>query len=195
MKIKKFRNLWTMGLILFGAILIALYVAKIFFPEFIVGIAEIESVVKFGNYIDTHQWAYYLFNFATSIFTGYFYCCACCRKKGLSFVQFSILVITTIILFIIQKYLPTYYFGLNMVIMVILPTIVCRLDKSLDIKYLYSTATSFTIYYLAQMLSLEIRNISIMISYPNSATYTILLIDAYIWGVLLYNFYNFKEKR
>lgn len=184
-----------MGLILFGAILIALYVAKIFFPEFIVGIAEIESVVKFGNYVDTHQWAYYLFNFATSIFTGYFYCCACCRKKGLSFVQFSILAITTIILFIIQKYLPTYYFGLNMVIMVILPTIICRLDKSLDIKYLYSTATSFTIYYLAQMLSLEIRNISIMISYPNSATYTILLIDAYIWGVLLYNFYNFKEKR
>lgn len=57
MKIKKFKNLWTMGLILFGVILIALYVAKIFFPEFIVGIAEIESVVKFGQYVDTHQWA------------------------------------------------------------------------------------------------------------------------------------------
>ena len=194
MKIKKFRNLWTMGLILFGAILIALYVAKIFFPEFIVGIAEIESVVKFGQYVDTHQWAYYLFTFVTSMFMYYFYCCACCRKKGLSWIQFSIVAIVTILLFIIQKYLPTYYFGLNMASMIVLPAIICRLDKCADIKYLYSTATSFTIYYLAQMLSLEIRNISAMIHYPNIATLTILLIDAYIWAVLLYNFYNFKER-
>jgi hypothetical protein len=83
MKVKKFKNLWTMGLILFGAILIALYVAKIFFPEFIVGIAEIESVVKFGEYVDTHLWAYYLFTSITSFVIAYFYCCACCRRKYL----------------------------------------------------------------------------------------------------------------
>lgn len=195
MKVKKFRNLWTMGLILFGAILIALYVAKIFFPEFIVGIAEIESVVKFGEYVDTHQWAYYLFTFCTSMFVYYFYCCACCRKKGLKFFEICLVAIVVIALFVVQKYLPQYYITLNMVSLIILPTLFCKLDKNLDIKYLYSTSLTFTGYYFAQMLSLEIRDISIMLSYPNSATYTILLIDVYICLVLFYNYFNYKERK
>ena len=39
----------------------------------------------------------------------------------------------------------------------------------------------------------EIRDIATMISYPNSATFTILTIDAYIWLFLLYSYYNYKE--
>ena len=195
MKVKKFRNLWTMGLILFGAILIALYVAKIFYPEFIVGIAEIESVVKFGEYVDTHQWAYYLFTFITSMFVYYFYCCACCRKKGLKFFEFCLVALVVIALFIVQKYLPQYYFGLNMVSLIVLPMWICKLNKVLDIKYLYSTGFTFSVYSIAQVLSLEIRNISTMVAYPNSATYTILLIDVYICLVLLYNYFNYKERK
>lgn len=195
MKVKKFKNLWTMGLILFGGILIALYVAKIFFPEFIVGIAEIESVVKFGEYVDTHQWAYYLFTFCTSMFVYYFYCCACCRKKRLTFFEFCLVAVVIIALFIVQKYLPQHYFGINMVSLIVLPMWICKIDKVLDVKYLYSTGMTFSIYYFAQILSVEIRGISTLVSYPNSATYTILLIDAYIWGVLLYNYFNFKERK
>ena len=45
MKIKKFNNLWAMGLILCGVLLVAFYVAKIFFPEFIVGVAEEPAIV------------------------------------------------------------------------------------------------------------------------------------------------------
>ena len=62
MKVKRFNNLWAMGLILFGAILVAFYLAKIFFPEFIIAIAEIPSIVNIGNYIDSHLWLYYLVN-------------------------------------------------------------------------------------------------------------------------------------
>ena len=65
MKVKRFNNLWAMGLILFGAILIAFYIVKIFFPQFIVGVAEIPSIVAFGNYVDSHEWAKQLFNIAT----------------------------------------------------------------------------------------------------------------------------------
>ena len=54
MKVKRFNNLWAMGLILFGVILVAFYVAKIFFPEFIVGVAEIPEIVKFGTLIDSN---------------------------------------------------------------------------------------------------------------------------------------------
>jgi hypothetical protein len=73
MKVKRFKNLWAMGLILCGALLIAFYVAKIFFPEFIIGIAETPRIVKLGTIIQSNKWYLHLFNFAVSYIFGYLY--------------------------------------------------------------------------------------------------------------------------
>ena len=81
-----------------------------------------------------------------------------------------------------------------MLLMIICPVIICFMEKLVDIKYFYSTTVCFTIHILAQILSLEIRDIGVIITSMNSATYFILLIDMYIWQVLLYNFYNYKER-
>lgn len=83
-KIKRFNNLWTMGLILCGILLIVFYISKIFFPEWIVGVAETPEIVKFGEFVDSHWWAYYLFTFATSYIGGYVYTCACCKQRVLN---------------------------------------------------------------------------------------------------------------
>lgn len=195
MKIKKFKNLWTMGLVIFGAILVSIYALKLIFPTFVVGVAEIPSIVAFGNYVDSHLWAYYLFTFVISFSTGYFYCCACCRKKCLSLKEITILLIEVLLLFIIEKYLPDFYLVSNIVFMLIMPTIMISLNKYSDVKYLYSTITTFSVHSFAQIISMEIRDISTMISYPNNATFTILLIDLYIWMIFLYNYYNFKENK
>lgn len=195
MKIKKFNNLWTMGLIIFGAILIVLYLAKLIFPEFVISLAEIEPIVRFGNYVDTHEWAYYLFSFVVSFAVGYFYCGACCRKKKLKFIDMCMIALMIILLFVIERFLPQYYAGLNMILMLVVPALICYFDKKQDIKHLYSTISTFSIYYLAQFISLEIRNMSQMITFANSATFTILVIDAYIWAVLLYNYFNYKEAK
>ena len=193
MKVKRFNNLWAMGLILFGAILIAFYVIKIFFPEFVVGVAQIPEVVAFGTYVDTHWWAYYLFTFVVSFVSGYFYCCACCRKPNLSKIEIGILVLEIIILFIIEKLLFEFYFNVNIVFMLLMPTIMCKLNNSSGIKYLFSTITTFSIYSFAQIFSINIRDIGVCVINPNSATFTILVIDAYICLFLLYNFFNNKE--
>lgn len=195
MKIKKFKNLWTMGLVIFGAILVSIYLLKLIFPTFVVGVAEIPSIVAFGNYVDSHLWAYYLFTGLNSFIIGYFYCCACCRKKFLSLRELCILVIEVLLLFVIQKYLPQYYLMLNILCMVIMPTIMNLLNRQQDIKYLYSTVVTLSIHLLSQMFSLMIRDISTIISYPNTATLTILLIDMYIWEFLLYSYYNYKENK
>ena len=92
MKIKRFKNLWTMGLILCGSILILFYIAKLFFPQFIVGVAEIPDVVKFGEYIDSHVWAYHIYNVFVGFLTGYIYCAACCRKSKLNWKDCVILL-------------------------------------------------------------------------------------------------------
>lgn len=182
-----------MGLIIFGIMLIAFYLLKIINPEFVIELSEIDRVVELGEYVDSHKWAYYLFFFIISFAGGYFYVCACCRKKSLNFRDVCILAIEVILLFVVEKYLMQYYIYINWFCMLIMPTIICRLDGRNDIKYLYSTVSCLTIHSIAQLISLEIRNISLMISFPNSASFTVLTIDAFIWLVLLYNFYNFKE--
>lgn len=195
MKIKKFKNLWTMGLIIFGAILVGLYLLKFIFPEFVVSVAQIDAVTKFGNYVDTHMWAYYLFSFVVTFIVGYFYCGACCRKKRLKGIDMVLISLMIIILFVIERLLPQYYIVFNTILMLVVPCLICIIDKKSDIKYLYSTVTTFSIYYLAQLFSLEIRNLSAMITFANTATFTILTIDFYIWVILLYNYYNFKEAK
>ena len=113
MKIKRFKNLWAMGLLLFGALLIAFYLLKIFFPKFIVGVAEIPSIVTFGNYVDSHWWAIALFNGITSFISLYLYGCACCRIEKANFIENVSILILIIFSQIITKYLPSQAFMFN----------------------------------------------------------------------------------
>lgn len=193
MKVKRFNNLWAMGLILFGAILVAFYVAKIFFPEFIVGVAEIPSIVDFGNYVDSNLWAYYLFNFVTSMITMFFFCCACCRIKSLKLIEWVILGCLTILSYSISVYLPALSFAYNNVLYILVPLIIAILRKDNRSNIFYSTAICFVITSIAQAMSLTIRDISTLIAYPNTAVYFVLLIDLYIWNILLYLFYNYEK--
>ena len=193
MKIKKFKNLWTMGLIIFGTILVCLYLLKLIFPEFVIHIAQVESISSFGVYIDTHLWAYYLFNFTIGFVSGYLYCCGACRKRRLSRLDSIILFIEVVLLLVVQKFLPDYYLGISLVCMIIMPAIMCKINHCTDIKYLYSMVVCFSVHSIAQLISLSIRDIGLMIATYNSATLTLLVIDVYIWQFLLYSYFNYKE--
>jgi hypothetical protein len=194
MKVKKFKNLWTMGLILFGAILILFYVAKIFFPEFIVGVAEIPSIVAFGNFVDSHWWSYYLFTFITSFIGSYLFNCACLSKTKLNWLELLILTCSIIVMFLFETVSIHYYQVISVLIMLLTPTILSLLNKKQNISTFYMTTFCLIVHTFAQILSAEIRGIASMISYPNSATFFILLIDAYIWLFLMYCFSNYKKE-
>jgi hypothetical protein len=182
-----------MGVIICGIILVVLYFAKLLFPEFVVGVAQIDAVVNFGRYVETHLWAYYVFVFLTSMFVYYFYCCACCRVRKLTKLQFLIVSISVILLLLLERSVPQYYSHFNNLSLIVLPIIICYMNKETNINRLYSLGAVYTIHTFAQILSAEIRDIATYITKPNIATFTILLIDAYIWLVLLYNHNNYKE--
>jgi hypothetical protein len=194
MKVKKFKNLWSMGLILFGAILVLFYIAKIFFPQFIVGVAEIPSVVKFGNYVDSHKWANILFHFAIAFIGGYFYYCACCRTYKLTTIQVLIYTLSIIVSIFLQNFLPTIYTPYTYTIMVFVPFLLLLSNKSISKDTFYSVCICFAIDIMSQALSLQIRDIFIMAKAVNSATLTILAIDTIIWRILLYLYFNYKNK-
>jgi hypothetical protein len=194
MKVKRFNNLWTMGLILTGAILVAFYIAKIFFPEFIVGVAEIPSIVAFGCFVDSHWWAYYLFTFLTSFIGSYLFNCACLSKNKLNWKELFIVVLSIIVMFLFENISIYYYQVISILIMLLTPTILSVLNKKQNITTFYMTTLCLIIHTVAQIFSAEIRGIASMISYSNSATFFILLIDAYIWLFLLYCFSNYKKE-
>ena len=177
---------------MFGAILVLFYIAKIFFPEFIVGVAEIPSIVKFGNYVDSHWWAYYLFNGAISFLGSYIICCTVCRVYKLNIAQTLLCVIAVILLFLVAKFLPQLYIELNYSSMLITPAICVKLNKSNCSNSFYPLVVTLAVHWLSQVLITNIRSINTMISYPNSATFFILMIDSFIWLMLLYLYYNYK---
>lgn len=193
MKVKRFNNLWTMGLIIFGALLVGFYVLKIVCPQFIVGVAEIPSIVKFGNFVDSHLWAYYIFNFLVSFATSYFYCCACLKIKFLKINHIFVVCVFIVLLFVFQNIFPEHYLGINVLVLFLMPAVINYLDGKSQNNVFYSTCFVSFCHNALQIISLEIRDISTMISYPNSATFSILLIDGFIGIFLLYNYFNFKE--
>lgn len=195
MKVKRFKNLWTMGLILCGAILVLFYIAKIFFPQFIVGVAEIPSIVALGEYVDTHKWAYIIFNMGVNYIGSYILFCACCRKKYLNWKDNLILLSFVVSARLVSEFLPNHYSSYNYVALVGFPFLMCLVDKNLTKGTFISTVACFCVDILSQVMSVEIRNLFLLSTHINVATMTILLIDTWIWRILLYLFFNHKTNK
>lgn len=195
MKVKRFNNLWAMGLVLCGIILVALYLIKILFPSFIIGLAEIPSIVSFGEFVDTNLWAYYLVNGLVSIFVAYMLCCIACLKTKLNLYQTLLCFVCTIILFIIQTFAIEIYVEFNYAIMVIVPIVCVKMDKNTNIKCLYALGSTLSTFWISQALTIKIRDISVLINYPNTATFLVLMLDTFIWLILFYLYYNYKGEK
>lgn len=187
MKIKRFENLWTMGIILIGVILIFVYLLKICMPNFVVETAQIESVSKIGHYIDNNKWAWFLATFIVSFAMYYFIIGASCRKKVLNRKELLLIVGTILILFFVKEVLPAQYQGLNISSMILLPCI-CKADFK-------ATTFVFVATTVLQTMSIEIRNIGMRAIDFNYATFLILMIDYYIAIVFMYLLFNYRKEK
>lgn len=187
MKVKRFDNLWLMGLILSAVMIGAIYLLKILCPHFVIEIAHNEQICAIGRYIDTHKWAWYLATFFISYFVYFFYCCACCSKKNLSIKENLIICATIIILFFIKEFLPAQYTQVNLITMVFFPFLFNGIFKNTVICYSFVN--------LLQTITLEIRGLSLMIIDYNFATFMILTIDAYILDILFYCLFNNRKEK
>lgn len=195
MKIKRFNNLWTMGLIIFGALLILFYALKIICPSFVVGVAEMPSIVKFGTFVDSHWCSYHLFNGITSFIVMFFYCGACCKTKRLDYIECCAIAFSIVMSIIIQEFFTNFFVYYNFMGYIFLPLFIAFKRKLNDFSIFYATCICFLVTTIAQCMSLEIRGIYSIVVYPNTATYLVLLIDLYIWNVLIYLFFNARKEK
>lgn len=182
---KKFNNLWLMVLIICAGLLVVIYFIKLLFPNFVIEISHIDSIVKFGVFIDSHIWLSYILNTILSFAIYYLICCACCGKKSLSWKENLIILATIVVGYFIREFLPNQYQVINLGSTLFLPL----LFKG---KF-FNTVVIWLITNFLQTITLEIRNISALIYSFNFATLIILMIDYYIMLVLLYMLFNYKK--
>lgn len=195
MKIKRFNNLWAMGLMLMGAILVAFYVLKIFFPDLIIELAETERLVEFGTFIQSNKWYLHIFNVVTGYVHGYILYCACIRKPYLSWKGNVVLVSQLILLSLINEFYATQYSTLNVAFMCIAPFFICLWEKNITKDTFISTIACFGLELGFEFFSLVVRNLLVMTTYPNVVSFLVLMIDLVIWRVMLYLFFNTKNKK
>ena len=186
MKIKRFDNLWTMGLLISGVILLSIYALKFFVPEFVVEVAQIEGIVEFGRFVESNKWCWYLASSVVSFTSYYLICCACCRKKWLTRKEVVIILVTIFLLFFTREFIPSQYTSANISSMILLPCLMKADFKATTVVFI---ATNFL-----QTITGEIRNIAALVTDFNFATALILTIDIYILEVLLYFYFNYERK-
>lgn len=187
MKIKRFNNLWFMGLLLSAVILGAIYLLKIFMPHFVIEVAHVDSIVNIGHYIDTHEWAWYVASTVLSFINYYLICCACCKKKVLNTKEIVIIITTILLLFVVKELFPMQYTSVNISTLIFLPFIMGGDFKATTIVFVF---TNFL-----QTITGEIRGIMSMVIDYNYATLMILTIDFYIMSVLFYFYFNYDKEK
>lgn len=167
--------------------LAGLYVLKIFFPqEFILAI-ENKQMIIIGNYIDSHDWARYLFGICTSFVTYSLYCCATTKRWFLKWYEYLYILIAIGLSIVVPMFsieLGTY---INIFAMIILP---CLMGAELK-----SVAIVYSVHGLAQILSLSIRSLPLYMTNINALTRYMVGIECWLWLMLFYLLYNFNSKK
>lgn len=186
-KIKRFDNLWLMGLILSASMLGVIYLLKIFFPQFVIEVAQIDSITRIGHYIDTHKWAWYLANTIIALFIYFLLAFTVCQRFKLNKKEILFVLATIFVVELTREFLPMQYLVFNCSSLIFLPLILKG-----DFKI---TAIWFLTTNLVQSFTLEIRGLAYMISNFNSATSIVLMIDLYIWQVLLCLLFNKNKEK
>lgn len=186
MKVKRFNNLWLMGLILSAIILGAIYILKIFLPQFVIEVAHIPSITAIGHYIDNNKWAWYCASILLSFLNYYLICCASCAKKKLNKKECLMIIVTILFLLVTKELLPNQYTVFNFISLIALPYFIRA--KFGNTLLIFSSTN------LLQSMVLEIRNIGTMIIDYNYATLMILTIDVYILSFLYYFYFNYKKE-
>lgn len=165
--------------------LVACYILKIFFPEQFILSIENDTIIAIGQYVDSNKWLYYLFGIFTSFLTYWLYLCAVCRRWYLKWYE-CLIVLAVIGVSIGCTFIDAnLYTAISYTSFIFLPLLFKANLKEVGIVY--------TVHIISQFLTLSIRNLSSYMNNPNSVSMLLLTIDCYLWLLLFYIYYNYKE--
>jgi hypothetical protein len=166
--------------------LIGLYVVKIFFPEQFVMTVSNENIKIIGDYIDSHTWLLYLCSGITTFITYSLYCCASTGTKILKWYEYLEIIAVIVAVRAISLFDNNIATAVQFASFIFLPALMHG-----NVKYMAVTAT---VHYLAQTLSLSIRNLPMFLTTTNFVTILLMTIECYFWLLLNYLLFSFEFK-
>lgn len=166
--------------------LIGLYVLKFFFPNEFVMVIENQTLVAVGDFIDNHIWVYRICSVFTCYLTYWLYLCALKGKFTLNWKENLVVLLVIIITQVVYEFDAQVYSGLSVVAMVALPLIVRANLKDVAIV--------FGVHAMAQVLSMSIRGLPLLLQHTNFITIFLMTIECYFWLLLFYLYYNLKRR-
>lgn len=175
--------------------LLACYILKIFFPEQFVLSVENETIIVIGNYIDNTSWLLSIFGFLLGASTDYLYFGAVCKRKWIGFKLLSIIIIYNIFLELIYAFLTTEQLDKYANLITIASSCYMILIPMFFTKSIRELSITYTINASAQLLSLNIRDFSLLLTNVNTLIMFIFSLESYLWLLLLFLFFNYKKER
>lgn len=174
-------------LILSIVFLVGLYVAKIFFPqEFMMSIQN-ERIIMIGEFIDSHEWLYYVCCGLTSFVTYWLYCCACSGRLWLKWYEILEIVIVIVLCRVLNSYDTNLATIISWISFVFLPALMGGELKR--------CAVVFTTHSISQGLSIKIRSLPMYLTNVNFATGILMTLECYFWLLLFYIIFNYKKEK
>lgn len=165
--------------------LVALYVLKIFFPEQFVMAIQNEQFVKIGNFIDQRQWLTLVLTGITTFIVMYLYLCAVTKKWRLKLKEILFLIIIITITRLLSLYDLDFANGIMTISMFVFPAFMGANLKT--------TCSVYCCHYVAQLLSLKIRGLPLLLTNINSIIAIFMTFECYLWLLLFYIYNNYKE--
>lgn len=184
------KKVYKSMLILVIVFLIALYLLKFVMPNKFVMFVENENLVKLGNFIDTHKWLYYAVGVILGFIFDYLYFGAVLGTHKISYKIIIIIAIYNI------AYNAVYTFAqIDKNIMIILSTVYMLVVPVLFKAEIKSLVFTYVINSVAQLLTLSIRNIGLLLTNANTISMLLLTIETYIWLGLCFLLFNKNLKK
>lgn len=188
------KKVWTAMLVLTVVFLGFLYVAKIFFPQEFVMCIEDERLIQIGSFIDNHKWASYVVGALVGCIFDYFYFGAITRKLKIDYKLIVCIIIYNLSYNALFTFIPKEHILQYNSLFMILSNCYMILLPCLFSKELLPLSITYTINSIAQLLSLEIRGISLLMTNANSITMLLMVLEAYLWVVLCFIVFNYKKE-
>lgn len=175
--------------------LCAFYIMKIFFPSQFIMVVEAEGFVKAGQFIDSHKWLSIIFGLCVSILGDYLYFGAVCRQRRLKWSLWVIILLYEIAFVLYYNLASPEIIMEYSNVVVVLNTCYMIFVPALYTKELKPLAITYTITSVAQLLTLSIRNLGMLMVEVNSITNLLVCFESYLWLVALFMLFTHRKNK
>lgn len=172
-----------------------IYILKVFFPNDFMLIVENEHLVKLGTVIDSTPVFNYTCSFLIAFIFDYLYFGAVCQQKNLDKRLVILIILYNAFYVAFYRLAPAHIVARSTNLLIALSNCYMILVPMFFTKYIRGLSVTYTINAVAQLLTLNIRNLNLLLTNTNFVIITLMSAECYLWLILCYMLFTRKEEK